>query len=148
MPFLLNRVMKAPPISFPFISPPSSNFLARLSGLLPIRTDPELRILEAVGKAPRPGDQRSPKSATYAGEHEHRRNADKHPCLERDSNHDTSVRVGKEISCLRPRATVISPFDFITTMVMGTPTGTCTKIGVSRIFRQVCPATLRSTRQM
>jgi hypothetical protein len=56
------------------------------SGLFPIRTNLELWILQTVGRTPWTGDHLRRKAATQTGQQKHRRNADRHPCLEWDSN--------------------------------------------------------------
>jgi hypothetical protein len=49
------------------------------------------------------GDQPVAKPLSYTGKHKHRINADRHPCLEWDSNHDPSFRASEDSSCFRPR---------------------------------------------
>jgi hypothetical protein len=56
-------------------------FRIRLSGLLPLRINLDLWILQTVGNTPWTDDQPCRKAATYIWQHKHRRNEDTYPCL-------------------------------------------------------------------
>jgi hypothetical protein len=62
----------------------SATFHIRPSGLFSIRINLELWILQTVGRTPWTGDQPCQKAANYAGQHKHRRNAERHRCLQLD----------------------------------------------------------------
>jgi hypothetical protein len=64
----------------------SSRFLTRPSGLFPNRINLELWVLQTIDRTPWTDDQSCRKAATYTEHHEHRRNAERDPCLEWVSN--------------------------------------------------------------
>jgi hypothetical protein len=64
----------------------------RTSGLFPIRIH---LVLHTVGRTPWTADQPYLKADTSTGQHKQRRNADKHPCLEWDSNTQTQRLSGR-----------------------------------------------------
>jgi hypothetical protein len=68
------------------MSSSSSALRIRPSGLFSIRINPALWIQQTAGRTPWTGDQPCRKVATCTGQHKHRRNAHRHPCLEWDSN--------------------------------------------------------------
>jgi hypothetical protein len=63
--------------------------------MFPIGINLVLRMLQTVGRTPSTGDQPYLKAATYTGQHEPRRNAEKHPRLEIDSNTHTQCLSGR-----------------------------------------------------
>jgi hypothetical protein len=62
-----------------------SSLIIRLSGLFPFRINPEI-MKTVVGRTFWTRDKLCRKAATYAGQHKHRRNAERYRCLEWDSN--------------------------------------------------------------
>jgi hypothetical protein len=64
------------------------------------------------GRTPWMGDQLCRKVATYALQQKHRRNADRHPCLEWVRTHNPRVGA-KTFRALDRTATVISHYDLI-----------------------------------
>jgi hypothetical protein len=62
------------------------SLLIRRSGLFSFRINLRLWSLYTVGRTPCSGDQPCNKATTNTGQHKRRRNADRHPCLEWDSN--------------------------------------------------------------
>jgi hypothetical protein len=88
----------------------SSTFLIGPSGLFLIRINLELWILQTVGRIPWTGDQPCRQAAAYAGQHKQRRNANRHPCHEWDSNPRSQCLSG---CFLLKFVTVLISFSFI-----------------------------------
>jgi hypothetical protein len=82
---ITNKEAEKPLFNF-HLSSSSSTFRFRPFSLFAIRINLDLWILQTVGMFPWASDQLCSKAAAYIGQHKHRMNAHRHPCLELDSN--------------------------------------------------------------